>query len=96
MATNGEEGISHFKKGNFDLVITDLGMPGMSGWQVAKAIKEMDPQTPVILLTGWGTQFGADRVKQSGVDLIMNKPYRINETLNIVQRVLKSKKILSN
>ena len=51
IADSGSEGLKMFQQGDFDLVFTDLGMPGMSGWQVAEAIKEINGKTPVALIT---------------------------------------------
>ncbi len=79
-ALSGQQGIEIFKEQDIDLVICDLGMPGMTGWQVGRAIKEICeqkrvPKTPFILLTGWGGQFeeGA-KISESGVDRIVEKP----------------------
>src|SRR6266545_8383565 len=53
-ATNGQEGLDRFNKGTFDLVVTDCAMPGLFGDQLAAAIKELAPDTPIILITGFG------------------------------------------
>jgi hypothetical protein len=45
----GEDALKLFQKHDFDLVITDLGMPGISGWDVVRACKEMRPHIPVII-----------------------------------------------
>jgi YesN/AraC family two-component response regulator len=53
-ACSGEHGLRLFQEKGFDLVLTDLGMPSLSGWEVCKAIKKMSPGTPVGMITGWG------------------------------------------
>ncbi|MBI2543932.1 MAG: response regulator [Candidatus Rokubacteria bacterium] len=53
-AASGAEGLARFEAEAADLVITDLGMPGMTGWELAERIKARSPGTPVFLLTGWG------------------------------------------
>lgn len=63
----------------FDLVVTDLGMPGMDGRDVARRIKERAPGTPVILLTGWGEGMSADETRPPNVDLVLSKPARIGD-----------------
>lgn len=54
VANDGADGLRRFREGTFDVVLTDKAMPGMSGDQMASAIKLMKPGTPVILLTGFG------------------------------------------
>jgi len=90
-AENGREGIALFASKHFDLVFTDLGMPEMSGWQVAKEIKKLDDKTPVALITGWHIQLNDAEKKEKGVDLIINKPFKVNEILKLVEDGLKIK-----
>lgn len=54
MAAEGKEGIQLLKTDRFDLLLTDLGMPGMSGWDVARTVKSRLPSLPIVLVTGWG------------------------------------------
>ena len=63
----------------FDVVITDLGMPYVDGRQVAAAIKALSPETPVILLTGWGERLIAENDMPPHVDRILSKPPRLRE-----------------
>lgn len=84
-APNGSQGLTMFKEDSFDLVFTDLGMPGMSGWQVAKEIKKISKKTPVALITGWEVQLNDSELKKSGVDLVINKPFRVEQVLRLVQ-----------
>jgi signal transduction histidine kinase/ActR/RegA family two-component response regulator len=70
----------------FDAVITDLGMPGMNGRQLAEQIKTNSPNTPVILLTGWGTMLD-DREVEIKADAILSKPPHIDELIETLARV---------
>ena len=54
VAHGGREGLLAFSAGRFDLVMTDLGMPDLNGWDVVRSIKESRTATPVLVLTGWG------------------------------------------
>jgi PAS domain S-box-containing protein len=83
--SDGKKGIELFQGKKFDIVFTDLGMPGMSGWQVAKQIKKIHNTTPVVLITGWEVQKKGRELKKSGVDMIVKKPFRVNEILELVQ-----------
>ena len=60
-AANGSEGIEVFKQNTFDLVFSDLGMPDMSGWEVADEIKNINSTVPVILVTGWNVEIAKFR-----------------------------------
>ena len=82
---DGKKGIELFKGKEFDMVFTDLGMPGMSGWQVAEQIKKINQKTPVVLITGWEVQQKGRELKKSGVDMVVKKPFRVNEILELVQ-----------
>jgi signal transduction histidine kinase/CheY-like chemotaxis protein len=81
-ASDGLSGLARFQKGRFDVVFTDLSMPELSGLEVAQAIKKMNPAVPVILLTGWGDQIDPLRVRDSGVDLMVAKPFRVERVLS--------------
>ncbi len=85
-----------FSEHHFDLVFTDLGMPEMSGWQVAKEVKKINKETPVALITGWEVQLEQSELKKSGVDLWVNKPFQVDEIRRLVDEGLdlqiKSKK----
>ena len=73
-ATNGVEGLKKAHAGQFDLIVTDRSMPKMSGDQLAAAVKQMNPKTPVLLLTGFGELMAAREERPEGVDLIVSKP----------------------
>lgn len=75
VASDGADGLRRFRDGRFDVVVTDKAMPGMSGDQMASAIKLMKPGTPVILLTGFG-QF-LDKSDLPGIDVLLSKPVGI-------------------
>lgn len=79
VADSGPEGIAAFKKRPYDLVLSDLGMPGMSGWDVAREIKRLNPRSLVVLMTGWATELDQQKVKESGVDRVVHKPFDIEE-----------------
>ena len=77
-AADGEEGLEMFQLAQiqgspFNVVITDLGMPRMDGLTVARKIKAISPDTPVILLSGWGFRIRSEEVKEA-IDLVLTKP----------------------
>jgi PAS domain S-box-containing protein len=78
VATSGEEGVRLFKEQEFDMVLTDLGMPGMSGWEVCKSIKQIKSSMPVGMITGWGLEVDQGRKEEAGLDFIITKPFDFN------------------
>jgi len=72
-ASKGEEALEVFHPSKHDVVITDLGMPRMNGWEVAERVKAVSPDTPVFLLTGWGEGVAAHEGSQF-VDRVVAKP----------------------
>jgi signal transduction histidine kinase/CheY-like chemotaxis protein len=82
--TSGAEAIARFRREPFDVVFTDLAMPGVSGWQVARAVKAAAPRVPVFLVTGFGVELSADERRAHGVDLVLTKPLSIDSILDAV------------
>jgi signal transduction histidine kinase/ActR/RegA family two-component response regulator/HAMP domain-containing protein len=83
-ASGGREGIEEFRKAierhePFAAVITDLGMPYVSGRQVAAAVKNLSPLTPVLLLTGWGQRMTAEGDIPEHVNRVLSKPPKLRE-----------------
>jgi signal transduction histidine kinase/ActR/RegA family two-component response regulator len=71
----------------FDLVVTDLGMPYLDGRGVAKILKTESPETPVVILTGWGVFMKENASMPSGVDGILSKPPRLDEFRRMFRRL---------
>jgi signal transduction histidine kinase/ActR/RegA family two-component response regulator len=91
-ANSGFEGLELFKKKDFDLVFTDLGMPRMSGWQVSEEIKKISSTTPIALITGWKVQLEESEKRAKGIDFIINKPFQMDQVLSVVQEGIEIKK----
>jgi signal transduction histidine kinase/ActR/RegA family two-component response regulator len=87
----GEDGVKLFQKHDFDLVITDLGMPGISGWDVTRTCKDLKPQVPVIMISGWGNQIDEDMISQSRLDGVLAKPFEMNKIKAMLNKVLSEK-----
>ena len=89
----GLNGIRKFEKGKgkHDLVMIDIKLPGMSGLDVAKKIKNISQKTPVIIIKEWDKELDADKFKKSGVDFIISKPFFMDETLSLVDNAVDMK-----
>ena len=72
----------------FDLVLTDLGMPGLGGWEVVRAVKQRHPGVPVGLITGWGDSIDAADAARRGADLLLSKPFQLRDIQEALGRVL--------
>ena len=87
-AGTGKDGIELFQKAPFDVVFTDLLMPGMSGWDIATQLKGLDSKVIVVMVTGWGVDWDSEKVQQGGVDLLLHKPIQMTELLNVVAEAM--------
>lgn len=83
-ASSGREALELFRNGHYDVVLTDLGMPEMSGWDLAHEIKKLSAATRIIMITGWGTQLDQQKAAESGVEKILPKPVSCEEILKCV------------
>jgi CheY-like chemotaxis protein len=73
-AADGEEALRKLNEEKYDLVYTDIRMPGMSGLEVAEEVKARKPWTPVVIITGYGTEAAEARAKAAGVSAFVHKP----------------------
>ncbi|HWS53380.1 MAG TPA: ATP-binding protein [Pyrinomonadaceae bacterium] len=81
-AASGPEALRLFREGEFDAVFTDIGMPGMSGWELAHAVREIDSRVPLAVITGWGEAVGSAEQQAARIDWVITKPFttdRINQ-----------------
>jgi len=97
-APGGEEGLECFRAAKlnaepFDIVITDLGMPNMDGHQLARTIKAESPDTPVIMMTGWGALMKDDGEPAPEVDAVVGKPPHLEELNALLIRLSEKQKI---
>ena len=88
LAGNGDEALAIFLENSFDLVLTDLEMPIMDGWNLAHLIKKRSPNTPVVLLTGADRETVCKKVKSAPIDSVIFKPFLLNDFQRTVQRVM--------
>lgn len=82
---SGEEALTKLNENNYDLVVTDIGMPGMNGWELADKIKELyKGEIKVAVLTGWGDQIDDDEKQRHGVSFIIGKPFKIEQIERLI------------
>jgi len=81
---SGEEGVRLAAETHFDIVLADLAMPGMSGLEVASRVKKLDPDVPVVLVTGWEVTIEPAQLEAAGVSGLLHKPFRIEQLTDII------------
>ena len=86
-ANDGMEGLKKIKSGGYDLVITDIVMPYVSGTGVVSALKESNPHIPVIAITGYGEIPETMAVEQKA-DLVLSKPVRMSDLKEHIAKLL--------
>ena len=86
-ASTGNEGIDKIREGRFDLIITDLRLPGSDGLQILKACKDQSPKTEVIVITAYGSVDTAVHAMKCGAYDYITKPFSMDELLLVVERV---------
>ena len=87
-ASDGDEAISGLQKETFDLVVLDIKMPRMNGFEVLKFIKENHPTTKVVVATGSGDLKDAIESKKLGAEGFVGKPYDLVDLLTTIKRIL--------
>lgn len=87
-ASSGEEAVKKIEEGAFDLVITDIAMPGMNGLDLLSFVKTKYPQTRVIIITAYGTDEREELAYRIGADKYLEKPFDIPQLRDIVFKMI--------
>ncbi len=93
--TTGETGLARARDGSFDIVITDLKLPGLSGLQLVRQLHPEQPRLPILMMTAHGTTETAIEAIQSGAFDYVLKPFEMPELLNLVQRAVTASRLMS-
>jgi signal transduction histidine kinase len=88
MVATGEDGLKEWQKSRFDLIICDLGLPGMSGWEFIRFIREDNNEIPIIALTGWGDMISPEKADAYDVNKVVSKPVKISHLLNHIHELV--------
>jgi diguanylate cyclase (GGDEF)-like protein len=76
-----------------DLLFTDLSMPEMSGWDVARQAHNLQPDAIIVLTSGWGKDFNREQLSKHGVNYVLPKPVHLDDLTNLVRRVAEGQEI---
>jgi CheY-like chemotaxis protein len=85
---DGMHGVELFQRGEFDVVITDLNLPGMDGFDLTRELKRLRPDVPVIAATGYDAPGYTDSAYRAGVDAVLKKPLSQEQLLTNLREVL--------
>jgi signal transduction histidine kinase/CheY-like chemotaxis protein len=87
LAASGGEALAMFQETELDGVFTDVGMPGMSGWELAREIRQINASIPIAVITGWGEAVGSHEQKAAGVDWVVAKPFTADRIADLVRDI---------
>ncbi|MEJ2545019.1 MAG: sigma-54 dependent transcriptional regulator [Calditrichaceae bacterium] len=95
VAADGDQGLEYATSGNFDLILTDLKMPGKDGLDVLKGVRDYNPEIQVIIMTAFGTIPGAVNAIKGGASDYLTKPFKKEELLHVVRRTCERGELIS-
>ncbi len=87
LAETGDEGLKLFEREDFAAVFTDVGLPGMSGWELARHIRARDKQMPIAVITGWGDTISSEEREAAQVDWVVPKPFTLERIIELAEEV---------
>lgn len=94
-AAGGEEALSKLTLNKYDLLITDLKMPGINGLTLIEVARSLQPDISVILMTAFGSRDVEDRAGQLQVDGYLTKPFPTAKLRDLATRLLREKKLMA-
>ncbi len=92
--SNGRAALEHLEQDRYKLLVTDLKMPGMSGLQVLEAVRNCQPEIPVILITGYAAIDNAVEAMKNGATDYLAKPFSNDEIVDKVKNALETRAVL--
>jgi CheY-like chemotaxis protein len=88
VAKDGPDGLERCEQEPMDIVLSDISMPGLSGWDVATRLRTRFPEIPIGFVTGWGDQLDPERLTSTGVSFVIAKPFQTLDVLRHVAQAL--------
>ena len=94
-AYDGLEALRMFRPSEHDLVISDIVMPNMNGWELTAALRAQNPRLPIVLVTGYSSNGGGawnkSFLQKQGVVAVLNKPFDLDFLGNIVEDIARNR-----
>ena|ERR1041385_3000772 len=89
-ASTAEEALTFLEFEKYDVVVTDIAMPGLDGIDLLKRVQQKNPKTPVILISGKGSEHSADSFLEMGAFAYVTKPFNLDQIEEVVWRAVAS------
>jgi diguanylate cyclase (GGDEF)-like protein len=86
-ASGGNEALEHASKISYDVIFTDLSMPQISGWETARRLRELCPNSVVVLLSGWGRHHSDEMLQTCGISHVLAKPVTTRQLKDLLSRI---------
>lgn len=83
-AMTAKSALAHFKAGEYDVVLTDLGLPDMEGWDLIQEIRSRDPNVRIGVITGWEVGDDQEDLNRRGVEMVLTKPVDPDQLLSLL------------
>jgi signal transduction histidine kinase/DNA-binding response OmpR family regulator len=88
VAADGTEALAECERQSFDLVLSDVSMPGLSGWEVASRLRRRFPDLRLGLVTGWGDRLDPAQVRAAGIQVVIAKPFQVEDLVRGIAEAL--------
>lgn len=82
---DAQSALAEFRARPYDLVLTDLGMPGMTGWEFSRALRALDPGVTLAWITGWGEELSEDAARHGDADAVVAKPFTVDDVNGLLR-----------
>lgn len=92
-AVSAEEGLQLALNEKFDIVLTDLAMPGLSGLEIAREVRKKRPDVPIVLVTGWEVNISKEKMDAAGITRVLYKPFRIEQLTDLIGTLLEARSL---
>jgi PAS domain S-box-containing protein len=96
-ASSGSDGIERFRRSRFNAVLSDVGMADVSGWEVARAVRQSGAPTVILgLVTGWGATISEEMVTAHGVNFVIAKPFDVDDLVSRLNQAIEAATVTPN
>jgi len=90
-ASNGQEALESIKSRYYDIAFVDLILPDMDGWEIVNSIRQMSPNTTIVLMTGWNVRLDDEKLKEANLDTVLTKPFQLSDVADLIKSALEKK-----
>jgi DNA-binding NtrC family response regulator len=87
-ASRAEEALQYLEVENYDVILTDIAMPGLDGVSLLKRVQMRDGKTPVIMISGRGSEQTADQLMALGAFAYLSKPFDLNKLEQLIEQAI--------